>query len=235
MNIKIKIKEKEIDLIIKNITKKSIKLFFSNNNELILHKPKNYPLSKAKKFIIKNEEKILQEFLKLNSKKVTKEFHYLGELIEFKEKKDQNILNFSINKKEKLLIVYYNKNIPEKIKKEEINKIKLEYFQNKLSELILFYIKKHNKKLNQKINKIKIKNLKSRWGSCSTKKNLNFNLKLICFSQEVIEYVVVHEMCHLIYMNHSKDFWKLVEDILPDYEFKKKRLNEDIKIPELFY
>jgi predicted metal-dependent hydrolase len=75
--------------------------------------------------------------------------------------------------------------------------------------------------------------LKSRWGSCSSKKNLNFNVKLICFREEIIEYVVVHEMSHLIHMNHSKDFWKLVERLLPDYDARRKELKKDIKIPEL--
>lgn len=75
-----------------------------------------------------------------------------------------------------------------------------------------------------KAGRISIKNQRTIWGSCSTKGNLNFNLKLIMMPQDIIDYVVVHEICHLIYFNHSKEFWKRVEEIIPDYVERKKYL-----------
>ena len=65
-------------------------------------------------------------------------------------------------------------------------------------------------------NKITIKNLVSRWGSCSTKGNLNFNCLLMLTPDYVIDYIVVHELCHLREMNHSEKFWAEVEKIMPD-------------------
>ena len=67
-------------------------------------------------------------------------------------------------------------------------------------------------------NKITIKNLVSRWGSCSTKGNLNFNCLLMLTPDYVIDYIVVHELCHLREMNHSEKFWAEVEKIMPDYQ-----------------
>ncbi|MDX1700374.1 MAG: M48 family metallopeptidase, partial [Melioribacteraceae bacterium] len=78
---------------------------------------------------------------------------------------------------------------------------------------------------NLEYNSIKIKNLKSRWGSCSSKKNLSFNLKLMYFNHKVIDYVIIHELCHLKIMNHSREFWNLVESIIPDYKERKSELN----------
>ena len=78
-----------------------------------------------------------------------------------------------------------------------------------------------------KINRITIKEQKSRWGSCSSKGNLNFNWRLILAPEAVLDYVVVHEMCHLKYMNHSKAFWSEVERILPDYKDRRKWLKEN--------
>jgi predicted metal-dependent hydrolase len=75
-----------------------------------------------------------------------------------------------------------------------------------------------------KSGKITIKNQKTIWGSCSAKGNLNFNLKLIMMPQYVIDYVIVHEICHLIHFNHSKEFWKMVEEIIPDYKERRKYL-----------
>ena len=58
----------------------------------------------------------------------------------------------------------------------------------------------------------------SRWGSCSTKGNLNFNCLLMLTPDYVIDYIVVHELCHLREMNHSEKFWAEVEKIMPDYQ-----------------
>jgi len=73
---------------------------------------------------------------------------------------------------------------------------------------------------------IKINGAKTRWGSCSAKKNINFSWRLIMTGDDVIDYVVVHELAHLTEMNHSKRFWAIVEGVLPDYRERRARLNE---------
>ena len=67
-------------------------------------------------------------------------------------------------------------------------------------------------------NKITIKEIKYAWGSCSSKKNITINLELIKYSQKAIRYVILHELCHIKHMNHSKEFWKLVEKYIPEYK-----------------
>lgn len=75
--------------------------------------------------------------------------------------------------------------------------------------------------------KITVRNQKTRWGSCSSKGNLNFNCLLMLAPPEVLDYVVVHELCHRKQMNHSKAFWLEVEKVLPDYKEARKWLKED--------
>jgi len=71
---------------------------------------------------------------------------------------------------------------------------------------------------------IKITGAKSRWGSCSSKGNLNFSWRLMLADEREIDYVVVHELAHLREMNHSPRFWAVVEAALPDYKERKKSL-----------
>jgi len=73
---------------------------------------------------------------------------------------------------------------------------------------------------------IKINSAKSRWGSCSSKKSLNFSWRLIMADNDVIDYVVVHELAHITEMNHSARFWAIIASVLPDYKERQKRLKE---------
>lgn len=79
-------------------------------------------------------------------------------------------------------------------------------------------------KLNLRYNQIRIKNQKTRWGSCSAKKNLNYNMRLIMGPFEIIDYIIVHELCHLVHLNHSSEFWSLVGSIQPDYKERRSLL-----------
>ena len=72
--------------------------------------------------------------------------------------------------------------------------------------------------------RVAVRDQRSRWGSCSAKGNLNFNWKLIMAPPEVLDYVVIHELCHRIEFNHSPRFWQLVRDQMPEYEDWKKWL-----------
>ncbi len=84
-------------------------------------------------------------------------------------------------------------------------------------------IKYYNTFYHFKVNRISIKNTKSRWGSCSKKGNLNFNYKIVLLPQDLADYVIVHELCHLGEFNHSKKFWKLVELTIPNYKNLKRK------------
>ncbi|MGV8905308.1 MAG: M48 family metallopeptidase [Acetobacterium sp.] len=71
---------------------------------------------------------------------------------------------------------------------------------------------------------VKINGAKSRWGSCSSKGNLNFSWYLVMADEDTVNYVVVHELAHLLEMNHSPKFWKIVEQVLPHYKLEKNKL-----------
>lgn len=76
-----------------------------------------------------------------------------------------------------------------------------------------------------KVNKVSVRGQKSRWGSCSRRANISLNYKLLQFSVEMIDYVIIHELCHLRHPNHSKAFWNEVGKHIPNYKALDKELN----------
>ena len=85
----------------------------------------------------------------------------------------------------------------------------------------------NKKHFNQKINKIFFKYNKSNWGSCSSAGNINISTRLLFAPDEVLKYVCIHELAHLLESNHSKKFWTLVEKAMPEYKEKKQWLKEN--------
>jgi predicted metal-dependent hydrolase len=77
------------------------------------------------------------------------------------------------------------------------------------------------------VNSVNLKFNRSNWGSCSTKSNLNLSTCLLFAPEDVIDYVIIHELAHLIEMNHSHRFWALVENAMPDYKEKEKWLKDN--------
>lgn len=133
--------------------------------------------------------------------------------------KEKNIQEF-VNKKSKWIY--------EKIK-EDKQKIKIdkEIYPNEienLKKIVQESINKYEINLKVRPNKVTLKKIKYAWGSCSSKKNISINLNLAKKSDKAIEYVVLHEMCHLIHMNHSKKFWNLVKENMEEYKKYKKEL-----------
>lgn len=135
--------------------------------------------------------------------------------------KDKYIHDF-VNKKAKWIYEKLKENKLKISKDEKIEQKDLE----RLGIIVEQSVKKYSIKLGVSPEKVRIKIIKYAWGSCSTKRNITINKKLAKKDEKVIEYVVLHEMSHLIYMNHSKDFWTLVEKHMPKYKEYKNKLKQ---------
>ena len=92
--------------------------------------------------------------------------------------------------------------------------------QESIKSKVDYYCRRHG----FEYNRISIRNQSTRWGSCSARGNLNFSYKLIFLLPEEQDYIVVHELCHLKEQNHSRNFWALVEEIIPNYRELRKSI-----------
>ncbi|PAB61181.1 M48 family metallopeptidase [Anaeromicrobium sediminis] len=108
--------------------------------------------------------------------------------------------------------------------KDTIKKLVKRFYKKQCKKVILKRIKEYDNHFNKKIKNIEIIESKNKWGSCNTNGKLDFNWRLIMAPIEIIDYVVVHEMCHLAHMNHLKSFWRLLGKIIPDYKKRSEWL-----------
>lgn len=124
---------------------------------------------------------------------------------------------------------YYHKALKEKerlssvdiLSQEEIKELK-EQAGKHIEEKVEYY----SREMGITYEKIKIGCQKTRWGSCSSKGTLSFNCLLELGPEAVMEYVVVHELCHRVELNHSEKFWNLVEEWMPDFQLSKEWLKD---------
>lgn len=123
------------------------------------------------------------------------------------------------------IIIRIKSNIFQEADSKYIKKELIKWYKRQAEIVIGELIDKHAFVNGLLPDQFKIKNLKSSWGNCN-RNNLSFNWRLIMAPIELIEYVVVHELCHIKQKNHSKQYWQLVESVLPDCRQRRKELRE---------
>ena len=196
---------------------RNLKMYIDSNGIVKVSLPYYTPYISAKNFVKKNldwiEKKL--DYFKLQKSR----YYYLGKDIRLLKIYNANYKYFNY--------ILSGSNLTIKTNDININEEQLyfEFLKERANDYIPKRVKEISKRYGFEYKDIKIKNLSSRWGSCSAKKNLSFNLKLMYFNYKVIDYVIIHELCHLKFMNHSAKFWKLVEKIMPEYKKYKLELN----------
>ena len=136
-----------------------------------------------------------------------------------KKLKDKYIIEF-VHKKSKWIYESVEKSKNNKDKHVEIKQKEVE----RLEKIIQESVNEYTTLLGIYPNKVRIRDIKYAWGSCSSKRNITINKQLALKTEGEIRYVVLHEICHLKYMNHSKAFWNLVEQIMTNYKAYKKQI-----------
>ena len=238
-NTYIKIKEKEIPVIIRNYRHtSSIKIYFRGN---VLNISKSKYLSKKKmlEVIKQNEEKIYEQYLKIISKENDKVKHwYTGEKISYKGEDFRVQIEYVPKKRLKIILDEENKlfiiEIPEILKNEDnkaiIDKYVKRFLCIKTKEYLENRLPYWSQKMKTEYYECKVGDATSKYGSCvPRKKALHFSNRLIMLPEDKIDAIIVHELSHMTYANHSSKFYDLVQEYIPNYFEIDKWLKKNVK------
>jgi predicted metal-dependent hydrolase len=173
---------------------------------------------------------IIQKLFLLNSIETTpikreyvngESFMYFGRNYSLKILIDENVKKPEVRLCRGKFYVIVNK------KDESIIKKALEeWYRQKTYQKIQERLKYYQRFFDKKPTAIKVKEQKKRWGSCTSRDEILFNWRCAMARSDAFDYILVHEMCHLYYKNHSKDFWILLSKVIPDYEKRREWLRK---------
>ncbi len=215
-----------------NLEKKRIKNYYISIKDGIVtvKVPSQTSQEKIEQLLFERAEWVLKNVENQKSK-IQKPYEYVeGEI--FKVLGKEVVLNVFYEKRKKPNLRFWrNKflvSLPlekQENAKEEIQKLIDKFYTDLAEKEIERAMRKMTMKVGIAPNEYKIKNLKSTWGNCSTSGNISINKKVVQYSRHAIEYVCLHEICHLQNMNHSRMFWDMVEKYMRDY----KKAEEELK------
>jgi predicted metal-dependent hydrolase len=116
--------------------------------------------------------------------------------------------------------------LPPGLSPDEIKRVIVQVYKSIAKRILTNKVMDYSKQMGVMPTAVKVNSAKTRWGSCSAKNSINFSWRLVMADDDVINYVVVHELAHIREHNHSERFWKVVASVLPDYKGRQKKLKE---------
>ncbi|MBM7556838.1 M48 family metallopeptidase [Halanaerobacter jeridensis] len=214
--------------------RKTVGLEVSIEGGVKIRAPEELSENEIEEVVEKKAEWILKKQDKLSDVKpapIPKEFlsgeklPYLGRRYRIKVKESDNVDQVKVKLYQGKFWIMVSKDVSDSDSRRELIRDEvIQWYRSHADQKIRERVKKYQEQIGEAPNLIKVKKQKKRWGSCSSKRNLNFNWKLIMAPMSVVDYLVVHELAHLKYPNHSKEFWQLVEAVIPNYEEKQEWL-----------
>lgn len=206
----------DLNITIHKAKRKTVSVFVERDGSVSARVPENISETELQEVLKAKEYQIykhLAEWDQMNENSVLREFV-----------SGQSFLYLGRNYKLKIVDENYNKLIFNKgifyLGKQDVLKGKdyfISFYKEKLKQKVIPLVKKYQEQLGVSANDVKVMELQHRWASCTKKGNVNFHWKCAMAPMDVLQYIVVHELVHLIHLNHTKEFWNEVDKILPNY------------------
>lgn len=234
----IEIKKEKVPVIVRNYRNSyRIKMFF-RGNILNISKPASVSFNKIMKLIQENEEKLYSQYQQIISEESKEIKHWnTGEKILYKgqehtiirEQTNKQSISIAIEQDTKQFKITVPKELAQKADlKSSIDRGMKELLKNNTGVIIQERLPYWSKVTNIPYHSFKIRDAISRFGSCVPElKKLNFNARLVMLPEDKIDAIIVHELCHIIHPNHSKDFYNLVKTYIPNYDKIDKWLKQN--------
>ena len=233
----IKVKDLEIPIEIKSYkTSKSVKIYFKGN-QLTITKPKRLSNKTLMNIIKENEAKLYKKYKKILGAEINtikqwktgEKIHYQGEEFTIiRENNTKKLINIEIEKEGKQIIIKAPENVEQQILKKSIDNAIKKIFKRNTEMLIYDKLPYWSKITKIEYNQVKVRDASTRYGSCMpSKKNLYFSSRLIMLPEEQVDAVIVHELCHIKFKNHDKNFYNLVSEFIPNYKELDKWLKKN--------
>ena len=207
----------DLDIAIKRSSRKTVSIFIERDGSVSARVPEKLSDDEIKEVLKSKEYQIfknLAEWGQLNEKRTHREyvngqsFLYLGR-------------NYRLNISSEASLKLTLKNgyfLLHKSQKGKAKELFIEFYKEKLNEKITPIIDRYKNQFGVSPNEVKIMELQNRWASCSNKGNVNFHWKCAMAPIDVLSYIVVHELAHLIHPNHTTAFWNEIDKVYPNYD-----------------
>lgn len=202
--------------------RRSLSLTVSRTGELIVRAPKKLALDQIINFInekekwIENKQKEIRSVYKVNASLINYEkFLFLG----------KNVSKLEVNKVKKAELNNDTLYFPVCETVDQVVGHALRWYKQSSAEVLKTRLDYFANLMDVHYESCSLTNSKNRWGSCDSSGNLKFNIRLAMLPHKVIDYIIIHELTHLLEFNHSKNFYKIIESIMPDYKRQISQLN----------
>ena len=236
----LKIKDIEIPISIKSYkNSKSIKIYFKGNI-LTITKPTRLSIKRLLETIKQNEDDIYNKYKKIESSEIStvkqwktgEKLYYKGkELTVIRKTTPEKRIKINIQLEFKQIEIAVPENIEQQIIKSNVDNAIKALLKSNTEIMIENRLSYWSKITGLEYNQVKVRDATTRYGSCvPTKKNLYFSSRLIMLPENIIDAIIVHELCHMKHKNHSKDFYDLVAKYIPNYKEIDKWLKKNGKI-----
>ena len=236
----IKIKDKNLPIVIRSFkNSKYLKLYFKADI-LYVSKPKYVSLKTTMDFIKKNENYIYQKYaiiennndFRIKKWKNGETFFYKGEKYTVEANScEKKIISINFEEDKKILKLSYYNILKSEERKLYIDKVIKKILKENTESLLNKKLPYWSKITNITYKQFKVNDATSKFGSCIPKtRSMHFSSRLIMFPEDKIDAIIVHELCHIVYSNHSKDFYNLVRKYIPNYDEINKWLKKNGKM-----
>jgi len=209
-------------LVTRKANRKRVAIFVDPHKRVEVRAPVNLPEAEIKKFVLRQAAWIRErraEVARLapasQDYRSGERILYRGEPVEIEVVTDSGELGVALEGK--TLRVVIDAGLPDDRRRGAVRTAIRQWLIDQALEMVKERLPVFAERLGVQPRKVTVKDLKSRWGSCSARGNISISFRIVMAPPPVVDYLIVHELCHMIHPNHSKDYWALVESILPEH------------------